>query len=323
MRQYPIYTITDLANIARERQKNRFDFIIVWVGPRGSSKSTGNYKFCHKIGSYEIEFLGNKFDGGDFNPERDMVYSRKDLYELIKRRQFKVVDADELIRAGYNRSFQNSDQQELMTMLNMYRDNFNILGGCIPFFYDLDPDLRNMVFMRIDVIARGVGLIHIRNESLYTNDPWDTQYNKKIEEEWKKNKLKKRNYWELTTFRGIIYWGPLDPRSEAAYERIKRQKKEQAEQERDDKKNVNSKTDVYTNILSMAKEGKLTKDDFEKICLTNNLKYTRALDTLNKRLKDENAQTTFSKLLTDKKNTTSPNLPIQEGSRRDDDGFII
>ena len=122
------WTIKNLVDIAKARQKNEFDVIQFWSGSRGNGKSTGNFKFC------------SRFEG--FKPWKDIVYSRKDVMAMMEARQFQIIMDDEAVRSGYKRNFYEEDQKKLIAMVNMYRDNFNIYTGCIPNFYDLDKDPR-------------------------------------------------------------------------------------------------------------------------------------------------------------------------------------
>ena len=297
-KQFPVYTIADLALIARERLKIKNDYFIAFVGAPGSSKSAGAYKFCHKIGAFDVVENGETIHAGDYKPERDMVYLREDMHNLMKDRKLGIIHADELIRSAYNRDFASKEQKELVKMWNMYRSNRNVLAGCIPFFYDLDPDLRNLVDMRIDMVRRGVGIVHMRSNNFFSNDVWDTAYNKKIEESWKSKGKTKPNYWKLTTFRGIVYFGPLHPAEEIKYERIRDEKKKIAEQ-KDGPAAGKDKPDFIANLISLGKMGRLSRQDIETMAPQNGYKYSQLLRYVNERLKDMGEDVTFSKLFQD------------------------
>ena len=135
-----IWSIKDLVEIAKERRKNKFDIIMAVSGERGDGKSTLIYKFFSRF--------------KQFKPWRHMVYSRKDVMKLLEGTKLGCIFDDEAIRTGYKRKFMDSDQQLLIQMLNMYRDNFNVYAMAIPSFYSLDKDLRDLIKIHIHVIER-------------------------------------------------------------------------------------------------------------------------------------------------------------------------
>ena len=90
---------------------------------------------------------------------------------------------DEAIYTAYKRDFQKGGQKELIKQLNAYRDHRNIVLLCIPNFWDLDKPLRDMCFLRIDIVGRGKGVLHKPLKSHYSQDNWDIYNNTKIERE--------------------------------------------------------------------------------------------------------------------------------------------
>lgn len=291
MPRYPIFRIKDIVDIAKQRQNNKLDTVIAWVGKRGSGKSTGNYRFCRHLGKYKVNHLGTDYKAGGFRPERDMVYSRQEIIELLKNRKFKVTMADEMINVAYNREFHSTDQQFLIKVLNQYRSNYNIFSMCNPFFYDLDPDLRSLISIRIDVVRRGVGIVHFPNDSLYSNDIWDTKYNKKVEDMWYKGKKFRPQYSKLTTFQGVLLYPPLPKKIELKYEEIRDRKRNQANNGvGDGDSNINN---FYDRLITLIDEHKVDRESFENFCYANNLKIDTAVRGLNKRLKDKDINMTF------------------------------
>ena len=282
-----IWSIKDLVDITRKRQANKFDMNIVVSGARGNGKSTLLFK-------YFLRFQ-------NFKPWLNQVYSRKDVMKLLEREQYGCIFDDEAIRTGYKRNFYDSDQKLLIQMLNMYRDNFNIYGIALPNFYSLDKDLRDLVKIHIHIIERGFGVVHIANEgNLYSDDIWDIKYNQKIEERWAR--LKKSNpnfspkYNKLTTFRGYIHFGDLTPKQRELYEEIKKTKRKEVYEE---EMNVGDKQEetFYERLLWRLKEGNITKEILQEICLFSKYKYYSVRDQLNRMLRNQGSKDNLSSLL--------------------------
>ena len=210
-----VWTIGDLAKSIKDRQERELDVNIIVDGARGNGKSTLCYKLLTRTGK--------------FNPEKDLMFTRDDVMNGIINRKFSCIQADEMITSAHNRNFFSSDQQKFIQMMNIYRNNFNILMGCIPNFYDMDPQVRKLMKIRITVIKRGVAIIQIAKSSLYGNDPWETNVNKKIEEQWqnkvKKGELAKAQYNKLTTYAGHLFFTKLSPQQEEKYKRLKELKR--------------------------------------------------------------------------------------------------
>lgn len=244
------WTIKNLVDICKKRQENKWDCVIFWSGIRGSGKSTGNWRMCNRFKC--------------FKPQRDMVYSRNDVMELMKTNQYHVIMDDEAVRTGYKRNFFEQDQKKLIQMINMNRDNFNIYSGCIPNFYDLDKDLRNLCTMHIHVVSRGRAIVMLpKTEKIHSGDIWDTKINQKIEQAFMvKKKIRpnaKVRYHKFTTFVAYLYYEKLLPSQEELYTKLKKEKK-QAVYECDMSKEDKTQFDMYTQVLEQVKMGVMTEN---------------------------------------------------------------
>lgn len=281
-----IWSIKDLVEIADSRQNNKFDVVIAISGERGNGKSTLAFKFLSR---FKV-----------FKPWKHQIYSRKDVMRLLEGMNLGCIFDDEAIRTAYKRKFTDPDQQLLIQMLNMYRDNFNIYVMCIPQFYSLDRDLRDLVKIHIHVIERGLGVIHISNEgNLYSDDCWDVKYNQRIEEKWARTKQKNPNYTpkynRLTTFKGYIKFGDLTPKQRILYEDIKVTKRKAVYEE--EMKSEEEKGGFYDKLLVRLKEGNISKETLQEICLTSGIKYSAVTAMLNIKLTDEGTKETLSHFL--------------------------
>ncbi len=288
-----IWTIKDLVEISRSRQKNKFDVIIAVSGNRGDGKSSLLFKFFSRF--------------KEFKPWKHQIYSRKDVMKLLEGSKFGCIFDDEAIRTGYKRNFFEQDQKILIQMLNMYRDNFNVYTMAIPSFYSLDKDLRDLIKIHIHVIERGLGVVHIANEGiLYSDDCWDIKYNKKVEERWAKAKQKNPNYRpkynRLTTFRGYIKFEDLTPKQRALYEEVKVTKRKDMYEE--EMKAEQGGDGFYDRIIDRLKKGEISKETLQEICLANDLKYSAVSSFLNIKLNDSGIKETLSHFL--KKTSTKP-----------------
>lgn len=277
-----IWGMQELAECLLARQRNKFDVIVILDGPRGNGKSTFVHKLFKKIG---------KISGIKFRPKTDIAFTREEVMTQLHEKRYGLIWGDEMINAAHNRDFFASDQKELIKMLNMYRDHHNILAGCVPFFYDLDVQVRKFVMCRITVIRRGFAIIQIsKSDGLFTNDPWNSDINKKIEfshqVKLRAGKKSMLPYTKLANFVGGIRYGPLGDKEERVYQKIKDEKRNQIRKEKD--KEVESKeVNVHMNMLEQIKEGKIDKETFEKLCLITKMKYTNTYGRINKLLKDQ------------------------------------
>jgi hypothetical protein len=272
----------------RSRQSGKKDAAVCIVGFKGQGKTTCAWKIAHKLGKYQIENKGTIYDAGNYIPEKDMVYSRQDAIDFIMNRRYSVLHVDEMINVGYNREFSNSDQQAIVKALNQYRSpHYNVYLMCNPMFYDLDPDFRNLFWMRIDVIRRGFALVHTANESIYGNDPWETAYNKKVEQSWKEQKSGKirPKYHQLTTFRGILLYGPMRESEEVHYERIRDEKRNKANAELRGEVVDKKQKNMYDSLIQLGKEGKLTREQLEFAAKMSNRDLNSFRATFNRYLK--------------------------------------
>jgi len=272
-----IWSIKDIVDIATSRQKNKFDFNICVSGARGNGKSTFLFKFFARFPV--------------FKPKIHQIYRRADVMHLLEKCQYTTIFDDEAIRTGYKRNFYDADQKLLIQMLNMYRDNFNIYGMALPSFYSLDKDLRDLIKVHIQILERGIGIIHLPNEhNLYSDDKWDMKYNKKIEERWGKAKAKNPDfrppYSKLTTFRGYIHFGDLTEKQRLLYEHIKQTKRKEVYDE-EMKLESSQQVNIYQNLLDRLLLKKFNREMLLEISLANGLKYRAVRDQLNRLLTEQ------------------------------------
>lgn len=262
-----------LAKAIRKRQEDNYDVNIIVDGPRGNGKSTFMYKlFCEL---------------GGFVPENDIVFSRDDVIEKMKD-TYGLIMADEMINAGHNRDFYQKEQKILIKMLNMYRDNYNIMAGAIPFFYDLDPQVRKFYAIRVTIHERGKAILQKPGKSMYSNDPWETDVNRKLEGKMqgviKKGKKLRLNYTKLTTFWGTLEFGALSKRQEERYHKIKADKRAQLMEPEEEEK-VEKEMSEMMLLAQKFDNQQITKADIESYCRIHGKKYTSLMATLRNNLK--------------------------------------
>ncbi len=271
-----VWSINDLIEIAKTRQKNKFDLVLVVSGPRGNSKSSFLFKFFSRIKG--------------FRPWKHQVYSRNDVMRLLEGFKFGCIFDDEAIRTGYKRNFFDQDQKLLIQMINMYRDNFNIYGLAVPNFYNLDKDLRDLCKIHIHMIERGFGVIHTPNDgSLYSEDKWDIRQNKRIEDRWARARMKNPNYRpkynRLTTFKGYIRFTDLTPKQRELYEDIKVTKRKAVYEE--EMKKEETGEGFYDKLIIRIKNGEISRKTLQEVCLANDLKLSAVSNLLNTKFRDE------------------------------------
>jgi len=273
------WTLKDLCEVIDKTINNKFDFIIFIEGKRGAGKSTLGYKASHGITP-------------KFVPERDLVYKRDDVIKGLANKTKGIIFGDEMINVAYNRDFYEQDQKILLKALNMYRDSCNVFIGCVPRFVDLDKQIQKLCKMRIQVVRRGLAILHKQVPSIYKDDPWDIKTNMKIEAKWNQNGIIKPIYSQLTTYAGHLYFGDLSPRQRERYERIKKERRHKVYGNYEDMdKTVD---DVfYHNLVKRLKGGKITKEMFQEICLVAGKKYKSVQVRVNQILKDSGERKTY------------------------------
>lgn len=263
----------------RQRQLNEFDCNFGVSGKRGDGKSTLLFK------------IFNSFKHDGFKQEKHQEYSQKKIMDLLQQYMSFVWD-DEAINSGYKRDFQKTGQKNLIKMVTTYRDNFNIYGSAVPFFYSLDKDLRELMFMHIHIIERGVAVIFIPlRDQIHSQDPWDTARNKKIEESENKRLERDPNlrfrYHRFTTFAGYLYFGPMTPKQKKRYNDIKKAKRHQASKELGIIGSDEEKKSLADTIYEMLIDGKLSRDGLVQICFANGRKFSTIQAQLNNMLTDK------------------------------------
>lgn len=270
-----VWTIRDIKGIIKERQKNQFDANILVSGDRGNGKSSFLVKLFYLLQNY--------------NPQKHQVYTRPDVIRLLSTQQHSICFDDEAINSGYKRDFQQKGQQELIKIVTAYRDNFNVYGSAIPNFFSLDKDLRDMIFLHIHVLERGMAVVHMPIQGrLYATDRWDARNNAKIEESWgakiSKDPKFRKPYHKLSTFRGYIYFGDITPKQRKIYERIKREKRGQGfgiEYE-----DLTPKT-FYEKIFPLILKKQIGREALQIMCRVEGKKYLTVTSKLREMLKEK------------------------------------
>ena len=287
-----IWTMKELTTCLRQRQLNKYDVYIGVSGKRGDGKSTILFK------------IFNSFKKYGFNQEKHQEYSRDKIISLLANNQFSFCWDDEAINSGYKRDFQHKGQKDMIKIITNYRDNFNINGSAIPFFYSLDRDLRELIFLHIHVKERGIAVLLMPLEtSIHSTDPWDTKNNIKIEQQenarLKRNPNSKFRYHRFTTFAGYLYFGPMTDKQERIYLEIKKRKRAFSFSIEE---GVEEKLDFNKRIYIALTEGKLTKKGLQEACLIDGKKYSAIATMMNSMLNDAGEERTMTDFFKDKKN---------------------
>lgn len=281
------WNIKELVDILLERQKNEFDGNIAVSGDRGNGKSTIIDKIFYRF--------------PNFNPWKHQVYNRSDVIHLLKSQKFGLCWDDEAINSGYKRNFQDKGQQELIKIITVYRDNYNIFASAIPNFFNLDKDLRDLYFIHLHVIERGIAVVHMPLQGrLYSQDRWDSKYNAKIEDSWSKKMNIDPNfkppYHRLSTFRGYLFFGDVTEKQKKLYKEIKREKRKDAFLT-EEEKNKNREISFIDKLYNLLIKGKLTREGMTQSCLIEGKKDSSIGSSLNRMLRDNGETKTVKDFL--------------------------
>jgi hypothetical protein len=280
----PLWKVKDIALLMNECQEKEFDMIIFIEGNRGIGKSVLGWKLA-------------KYCNSHFNPDRDLCYSRKEVIKQLSHKTKGIIFADEMINVAFKRDFYESDQKILIKGLNMYRDSFNILIGCIPAFTNLDTQLRDLCKLRISVIRRGLAIVHKQVNSQFTNDRWDTRNNQKIERNWSNSKTKKPNYAQLTTAVAFLKYKDMTPRDKERYLKIKHEKRNKiyADESLMDE-DLQVKT-FYHRLYEKLTAGELTMKMVNTLAEVYGVKRATLFSKVNKMLKEKGEGKTLTQYL--------------------------
>ena len=218
---------------------NKFDCFIVIEGNRGLGKSTIAIHLARQV-SREFKKLGSK--DYRFNWRHSLIYSKKETKQFLHK--WKTIGiADELVNVVFNRDFYNEEQKDIIKMLNMNRDHFNLFLACVPSFQTIDSQIKNLCKIKITIVRRGLAIIQTPNRTIYARDKWDQATNEKIERGWLQKGITRPHYSKLTTFRGLMTFPKLHPSAEEKYQKTK-----------DDKRNLIAKEEMGINVEDDVKD---------------------------------------------------------------------
>jgi intein/homing endonuclease len=218
-----------------------------------------------------------------FAPRRDLVYSREETLKHLATKINGAIFSDEMINVAYKRDFYVEDQKELLKAFDMYRDSRNVFIGCIPQFIDLDIKVQKVCKIRLSVVRRGVALIQMQNQSIYSQDPWDIKNNQKIESKWALRGTKNPRYAQLTTIRGILFFGDLTPHQREEYDAIKFEKRSHVFAKYQDESLMHDPEQLFlNNVLREIKAGSVTPSSFELLCKIN----AKSPETIRRKIND-------------------------------------
>jgi len=290
-----ILGIKDLARLIKKRIENKYDCNIIVTGHVGVGKSTFLYKLFKKFRGFKIE--------------DKLTYKRDEMIRLIKDYKNSYCWADELIGSAFKRNFFEREQIKLIEILTRYRSNFNVVGGCLPVFQTLDKELLKLFRVHLQIISRGIGVLHLpKTGRMYSDDFWDTKYNKSLEDKWSKKRENNPNfkipYHKYSTFKAYIFFAPLTEKEEEKYNILKEQKRTEAEGTDGIEK---EKENFYKRLLIMIKGEKLDNNELLKICQFNNKNYSSVKSRLSQILRDEGSEKTLKDFLKDSRKKNDSN----------------
>jgi len=269
-----IWSMKNLKECIEKRLKNKYDLICFITGARGDGKSTFVYKL---LSSLEIE--------NGFNPSRDIVYSRDDTLKSLASKKNSIIWNDELVMSAYNRDFWDETQKTLLKALNCYRDQCNLFIGCVPNFMDLDVQLQRLCKLRIHIVKRGIGLIFIKKDNLFSNDPWQIKASQAIEKKWSEEGNKKPKYAQISTIVGIIRFGDITPNQRDIYEKIKEERRAKVFGSFKDETLMKDPEKLfYDNMLKQIKGRGITPQIFHTLCQVSSKNPTTVRKNINKML---------------------------------------
>lgn len=238
---------------------NDFDCFIIIEGNRGLGKSTLAIHIARKVARcFKLLGLAKQYV---FNWNRSLIYTKKETKHFWHKWK-SIGIADEMINVTFNRDFYDSDQKDIIKMINMNRDHANLFLACVPQFQTLDNQIKNLCKIRITVVRRGLAIIQTPNRTIYVKDKWDQATNEKLEREWLQKGINKPAYSKLTTFRGILKFPKLHPTAEAKYQAVKDRKRNLVAKEEMGIEEQKEEKDPYVDTIQRLIDGKIRNGIF-------------------------------------------------------------
>lgn len=266
--------------------QNKFDCFIIIEGNRGLGKSTLALYLARGI-SREFKKIGS--EDYRFNWRRSLIYTKKETKRFWHKWRSSGI-ADEMINVSFNRDFYNTEQKDIIKMINMNRDHCNLFIACVPQFQSLDNQIKNLCKIRITVVRRGLAVIQTPNQTIYIKDKWDQATNEKIERSWLQKGIKNPHYSKLTTFKGFMKFPALREASEIKYQEVKDVKRNLVAKE---EMGIDVEDDVQKDpieiTIKMLKEGKIRNGTFlDGFAEANGFKSATFKEKIRRRLMDRN-----------------------------------
>lgn len=197
------------------RRANKFDNIILVTGSRGLGKTT----FTGKV----------LFGFEDFDPWKSMVYSKEEMFKLIKQKM-GYVWADEGIVHAAKGNVMSRANKLLFEAATINRDNFNIIFFLMPFVEDFDSKILQYCSAWVHIDSRGLGVLMLPSDKgLFGRHNWDIVHMKRIYDEFLKESkgMRRAPYWIYDNFRGYFRFGALPKHHEEIVGEIKSLRKNQ------------------------------------------------------------------------------------------------
>lgn len=290
------WTMNDICNTIYRTLNNKFDFFIIIEGNRGLGKSTLALKIARRISRLYRKKGSKEYR---FNWNSSLIYTKKETKRFWNK-WHSVGIGDEMINVAFNRDFYNSEQKDIIKMVNMNRDHRNLFIACVPEFQNLDNQIKNLCKMRITVVRRGLAIIQTQNRTIYIKDKWDTATNEKLERQWLQRNMKNPAYAKLTTFRGVLRFGKLSLPEETKYQEIKDLKRNLVAKE---EMGIESdEDDSVDKMIKMLKNGEVKNGTFiDGFALANGVKPSTFQNNIRARLKERGESPNISSYYWEKK----------------------
>lgn len=226
----------EMRNLFLDRIQIKKDNLVIVSGRRGVGKTTLAIKLAMGFSNQDKlqkDYADSGRDGKlvDYDPfdmERDLVFTKKEMGDLVMNKKRGIILNDESIVGVSRRNSMTRDNKNYMRTITINRKNLNTIFLLLPSVEDIDVSILQYATMWLHVDSRGLAVLMLPSkQSVFGRAAWDIVAMKKMNDTLlaKNTTVKQTPYWIYPNFYGYVPFGPLTSGVEKKYLEIADRKK--------------------------------------------------------------------------------------------------